>query len=57
MLGVHGDALTQSIFMKSPATATVMEFFPDGAYWPAREFIARSLGMDYIAWWSDRCVI
>jgi len=51
MLGVYGETLVHSVFMKPSAPVpTLIEFFPDGRFTNENEFITRSLGIDYIAW-------
>ncbi|KAI5119879.1 hypothetical protein M0805_008550 [Coniferiporia weirii] len=53
MLGVYGNALTNSVLLRpgppGPKPA-VVEFFPDGKFTNEHEFIARTLGIEYIAW-------
>ncbi|THH04651.1 hypothetical protein EW145_g5369, partial [Phellinidium pouzarii] len=53
MLGVYGDALTNSVLLHpgppGPPPA-IIEFFPDGKFTNEHEFVARSLGIEYVAW-------
>jgi hypothetical protein len=56
VLSPYGPHLLSSAFMASSRHATVMEFFPHGAFTREEESVARALGLKYIAWWEDRCV-
>ena len=50
-MGVYGDALTNGVLLRpGPPTPTIIEFFPDGRYTNENEFIARDLGIQYVAW-------
>ncbi|TDL22823.1 hypothetical protein BD410DRAFT_898043 [Rickenella mellea] len=59
MIGVHGDALTNSIFLRPRPSSyapkpLVMEFFPQNLFSNELEFVTRSLGIDYIGWWENQ---
>jgi hypothetical protein len=54
ILGVHGHALLDSVYMKPNGRTALMEFFPPGTFTRDREQPVRALGMRYVAWWNDR---
>ena len=42
---------------KSAAPAPLlMEFFPPGTFVRDQQFAMHALGIDYMAWWNERCV-
>lgn len=54
ILGVYGDSLTDSVFMRPSGHSALMEFFPPDVFTRDAETAVRSLGIHYIAWWNDR---
>ena len=51
MLSVYGDALSNSVLMRTGTPEpTIIEFFPDGRFTNENEFVARALGIQYVAW-------
>ncbi|KAG1748268.1 uncharacterized protein EDB91DRAFT_1047900 [Suillus paluster] len=54
VLGVYGDSLADSVFMRPSGHSTLMEFFPLDVFTRDAETSVRSLGIHYIAWWNDR---
>jgi len=54
IIGVHGGHIMDSVFMRPTPKSTVMEFFPSDKYARDQEFAARSLGLQYTAWWGSR---
>ena len=51
MLSVYGDSLTSSVLLRpGPPTPAIIEFFPDGKFTNENEFVARALGVQYVAW-------
>jgi len=54
VLGVYGEHLSDSIYMKSSPRSTVMEFWPAGTFTRDTELPATSTGLNYVAWWSDK---
>ncbi|PFH49927.1 hypothetical protein AMATHDRAFT_146494 [Amanita thiersii Skay4041] len=54
VLGVHGNHLFDSMFMKRSPTSTLVEIFPDDTFERDQELAARSIGLRYIAMWRDR---
>jgi hypothetical protein len=54
VMGVYGDSLADSVFMRPSGHSTLMEFFPSGFFTRDAETAVRSLGIRYIAWWNDR---
>jgi hypothetical protein len=54
VLGVHGNELLDSMFMKPSPHATLMEFFPTGTFTRDEELVVHSRGINYVAWWHDR---
>lgn len=54
VLGVYGDSLADSVFMRPSGHSTLMEFFPSDVFTRDAETSVRSLGISYIAWWNDR---
>ncbi|KAM6503476.1 hypothetical protein JOM56_000419 [Amanita muscaria] len=54
VLGVYGDHLFDSMFMKRSPESTLMELFPDATFVRDRELAARSIGLQYIALAGDR---
>ncbi|KAG2343079.1 hypothetical protein BDR05DRAFT_963493 [Suillus weaverae] len=54
ILGVHGDSLADSVFMRPSGRSALMEFFPSDVFTRDAETAVRSLGIHYIAWWNDR---
>jgi len=57
VLGVYGDSLVDSVFMKPSEHSTVMEFFPSGVFTRDTEISSHSLGIRYIGWWNDQCAL
>ncbi|KDQ58697.1 hypothetical protein JAAARDRAFT_128853 [Jaapia argillacea MUCL 33604] len=53
VLGVYGESLVDTVFMRPSQRATIMEFFPSGTYIRDRQIPARSLGIKYMAWWNN----
>src|SRR6267154_6290587 len=56
VLGVYGDSLADSVFLRPSGHSTVMEFFPSGVFTREAEMSVRSLGIHYIAWWNHQYV-
>lgn len=54
ILGVYGNSLADSVFMRPSGHSTVMEFFPENVFTRDAETAVRSLGIHYMAWWNDR---
>lgn len=54
VVGVHGNNLADSYFMKPSLHTTLMEFFPSGYFSRDQELPARSLGTRYVAWWNEQ---
>lgn len=54
ILGVYGDSLADSLFMRPSGHSALMEFFPSDVFTRDAETAVRSLGVHYIAWWNDR---
>jgi hypothetical protein len=54
VMGVYGDSLADSVFMRPSGHSTLMEFFPSGFFTRDAETAVRSLGIRYIAWWNDQ---
>jgi len=54
VLGVYGEHLFDSIYMKRSSRSTVMEFWPAGTFTRDVELPATSTGLNYVAWWSDK---
>ncbi|KAG1876334.1 hypothetical protein F4604DRAFT_2006644 [Suillus subluteus] len=54
VLGIYGDSLADSVFMRPSEHSAVMEFFPSDVFTRDAETAVRSLGIRYIAWWNDR---
>ncbi|KAG2156820.1 uncharacterized protein EDB93DRAFT_1247012 [Suillus bovinus] len=54
ILGVYGDSLADSVFMRPSGHSALMEFFPSDVFTREAETAVRSLGIHYIAWWNDR---
>ncbi|TFK26554.1 hypothetical protein FA15DRAFT_667237 [Coprinopsis marcescibilis] len=54
VLGVHGDHLLDSIWMRPSSKATLMELFPENDFVLTRELAARSIGINYVAWWGNK---
>ncbi|KAG2124454.1 hypothetical protein DEU56DRAFT_827468 [Suillus clintonianus] len=54
ILGVYGDSLADSVFMRPSGHSILMEFFPSDVFTRDAETAVRSLGIDYMAWWNDR---
>lgn len=62
MVGAFGNSLADSMFMPAPSTAPrsnnpaplLMEFYPTGTFLKDREYAMRTLGMRYVAWWTDQ---
>lgn len=54
ILGVHGDSLADSVFLRPSGHSALMEFFPSDVFTRDAETAVRSLGIHYIAWWNDR---
>lgn len=54
ILGVYGDSLADSVFMRPSERSALMEFFPADVFTRDAETAVRSLGIHYIAWWNDR---
>jgi len=53
-MGVYGDSLADSVFMRPSGHSTLMEFFPSDVFIRDAETAIRSLGIRYIAWWNDQ---
>lgn len=57
MLGVWGDALTLLPLMRKVSPSpTAVEFFPDKRFSNENEFVARALGVEYVAWRNTKYV-
>lgn len=54
VLGVYGESLADSVFMRPSEHSTLMEFFPSGVFNRDTEISAHSLGVRYIGWWNDQ---
>ncbi|KAL4256429.1 Glycosyltransferase family 61 protein [Pleurotus pulmonarius] len=54
ILGVHGSHLLDSAFLQPSERTMVMEFYPTGTFSSDRQILAKSLGMNYSAWWGNR---
>lgn len=61
MLGAFGHNLADSLFLPAPSSThattpppLLMEFYPSGTFLKDREFAMRTLGMRYMAWWTER---
>ncbi|KAG5735657.1 hypothetical protein E4T56_gene4122 [Termitomyces sp. T112] len=54
MLGPYGSDLMDCLFMKPSPQATLMELFPSGTFARDEELVARSIDIEYVAWWDDR---
>ncbi|KAL0960064.1 hypothetical protein HGRIS_011712 [Hohenbuehelia grisea] len=54
LLGAHGTHLLDGAFLKRTPKTTLMELFPADSFTRERQVIARSLSMNYTAWWQDR---
>jgi len=54
VLGVYGEHLFDSIYMKHSPHSTVMEFWPAGAFTRDVELPTTSTGLNYVAWWLDK---
>ncbi|KAJ8589367.1 hypothetical protein M405DRAFT_738703 [Rhizopogon salebrosus TDB-379] len=54
VLGVYGESLADSVFMRPSGHSTLMEFFPSGVFNRNTEIAAHSLGLRYIGWWNDQ---
>jgi hypothetical protein len=54
ILGVYGDSLADSVFLRPSGHSALMEFFPSDVFTRDAETAVRSLGINYIAWWNDR---
>ncbi|KAF7320878.1 hypothetical protein HMN09_00174400 [Mycena chlorophos] len=54
MMGVHGNGLTNLIWMQPTPRATVMEFFFPGGFAHDYEFTARSLGITHYGFWGSQ---
>jgi hypothetical protein len=57
MLGIHGNNLLDSVFMKPSPQTTLMEFFPPDMFSRDRELAAHALGMHYVAWWNHQYAV
>ncbi|KAK7021197.1 hypothetical protein R3P38DRAFT_3318138 [Favolaschia claudopus] len=53
MMGVHGNGLTNLVWMKPNARSTVMEFFYPGGFAHDYEYTTRALGMTHYGFWND----
>ncbi|KAF7297141.1 hypothetical protein MIND_00947000 [Mycena indigotica] len=53
MMGVHGNGLTNLIWMQPTPRTTVMEFFYPGGFAHDYEFTARSLGITHYGFWGS----
>jgi hypothetical protein len=54
VLGVYGETLADSVFMRPSEHSTLMEFFPSGIFNRDAEISAHSLGVRYMGWWNDQ---
>lgn len=54
VLGVYGEHLLDSIYMKPTHRSTVMEFWPAGTFVRDMELPVTSTGLHYVAWWADK---
>lgn len=52
LLGTPSPALDDAVFLRPGAA--LFEFFPPGVMLHERGLPARSMGVDYVAWWGDR---
>ncbi|KAH7910270.1 hypothetical protein BJ138DRAFT_130585 [Hygrophoropsis aurantiaca] len=50
VLGVFGDTLADSVFMKPSSHSMVVEIFAPDVFIPDAEVAVRSLGLHYVAW-------
>jgi len=53
LMGVHGNGLTNLLWMKPNARSTVMEFFYPGGFAHDYEYTTRSLGMTHYGFWDS----
>ncbi|KAJ7242855.1 hypothetical protein B0H12DRAFT_1131610 [Mycena haematopus] len=54
MMGVHGNGLTNLIWMRPTPRTTVMEFFYPGGFAHDYEYTARALGISHYGFWGDQ---
>ncbi|KAF7357668.1 hypothetical protein MSAN_01363400 [Mycena sanguinolenta] len=53
MMGVHGNGLTNLIWMRPTPRTTVMEFFYPGGFAHDYEYTARALGISHYGFWGN----
>jgi hypothetical protein len=53
MMGVHGNGLTNLIWMRPTPRTTVVEFFYPGGFAHDYEFTARALGISHYGFWGS----
>jgi len=54
VLGVYGEQLFDGVYMKPSSRSTLMEFWPAGTFTNDRQLPTQSIGLNYMAWWTDR---
>ncbi|KAJ7808853.1 hypothetical protein B0H14DRAFT_3090989 [Mycena olivaceomarginata] len=54
MMGVHGNGLTNLIWMRATPRTTVLEFFYPGGFAHDYEYTARALGIAHYGFWGDK---
>ncbi|EPQ52405.1 hypothetical protein GLOTRDRAFT_132253 [Gloeophyllum trabeum ATCC 11539] len=54
ILSVYGDHLADAVFIQPWPRSMVMEFFPPDTFVRDRELPAKSMGVQYMAWWYGR---
>jgi hypothetical protein len=52
-MGVHGNGLTNLIWMRPTPRTTVVEFFYPGGFAHDYEFTARALGISHYGFWGS----
>lgn len=56
MMGVHGNGLTNLLWMRPKPQSTVIEFFYPRGFAFDYEWTTRALGMKHYGVWGDKCV-
>jgi hypothetical protein len=57
VLSVSGNHLADAMFMKRTHQSTLMEFFPPNEFNRDWETVVQSMGIRYVAWQNDQCVL
>lgn len=57
MIGVHGNGLTNLLFLKPTPRSTVIEFFYPEGFAHDYEYTTRALGMVHYGFWGSRLAI